>query len=404
MYEAQTYEVILKRMMERALAVNENLDSREGSMLWLGEAPAAVELQNLYIALDTILKETFADTASRESLILRAAERGITPEPATAAILQLTITPATLDLALNTRFSIGDLNYYVSENMGNGNFAITCETPGEAGNNYGDLVVPIEYVPGLETCAVSALLVPGEDEEDTESIRGRYFDTLNCETFGGNVKDYLAKVKSIPGVGGAKVFRAWNGGITPASLKAPEGTLEWLESLAHVPAAIKEWITTVHAAANDNLLTVGGTVKVVIIASNNTVPSDTLIENVQDALDPAENTGEGLGLAPIGHVVQVTGVNSLPVDVSFRLTCSAGYTWDDMVEPITEVITNYFTELAGGWEDAEGGLIIRISQLETRVLAIKNIVDVENTKINGVNKNYTMPDNVIPALGTLSPA
>ena len=52
MYEHQTYESIVKRMMDRALAYNKNLDSREGSLLFLGEAPAAVELQNLYIALD----------------------------------------------------------------------------------------------------------------------------------------------------------------------------------------------------------------------------------------------------------------------------------------------------------------------------------------------------------------
>lgn len=78
MYENITYEELVKRMMDRALASNKNLDSREGSILWLAEAPAAVELQNLYIALDNVLKETFADTASRDYLILRARERGLT--------------------------------------------------------------------------------------------------------------------------------------------------------------------------------------------------------------------------------------------------------------------------------------------------------------------------------------
>ena len=62
MYEHITYEELVKRMINRALESNKNLDSREGSILWLAEAPAAVELQNLYIALDNVLKETFADT------------------------------------------------------------------------------------------------------------------------------------------------------------------------------------------------------------------------------------------------------------------------------------------------------------------------------------------------------
>lgn len=81
MYEAQTYEAILARMLQKALSINSNLDTREGSLVWYGDAPAAVELQNLYIALETVLNETFADTASRPYLILRAAERG--PFPAT---------------------------------------------------------------------------------------------------------------------------------------------------------------------------------------------------------------------------------------------------------------------------------------------------------------------------------
>ena len=162
MYEAQTYEVILARMLQKALSVNSNLDTREGSLVWLGNAPAAVELQNLYIALDTVLNETFADTASRPYLIQRAGERGLSPQPASPAILQMAITPTTLFLPMNTRFSIGELNYYVSADRGNGNYELTCETAGEAGNNYTGTVIPIEYVDGLQTCTITSILVPGD--------------------------------------------------------------------------------------------------------------------------------------------------------------------------------------------------------------------------------------------------
>ena len=69
-------------MLAEALKANSRLDTREGSLVWLGSAPAAVELQNLYIALQSVLDNTFADTASRDYLILRAKERGISPLPA----------------------------------------------------------------------------------------------------------------------------------------------------------------------------------------------------------------------------------------------------------------------------------------------------------------------------------
>lgn len=59
----------------------------------------------------------------------------------------------------------------------------------KAGNDHGGTVIPIEYVEGLETCTVSALLVPGEDKEDTELFRQRYFNSLNLQAFGGNKAD-----------------------------------------------------------------------------------------------------------------------------------------------------------------------------------------------------------------------
>ena len=101
---------------------------------------------------------------------MRAAERGLKPQPASPAVLQLSITPTTLHLPMNTRFSIGELNYYVSADRGSGNYEITCETAGEAGNDYTGTVIPIEYVDGLETCSISAVVIPGEDEEDTEEM------------------------------------------------------------------------------------------------------------------------------------------------------------------------------------------------------------------------------------------
>ena len=61
---------------------------------------------------------------------------------------------------MNTRFSIGELNYYVSADRGSGNYEITCETAGEAGNDYTGTVIPIEYVDGLTHAELVELLIP----------------------------------------------------------------------------------------------------------------------------------------------------------------------------------------------------------------------------------------------------
>lgn len=403
MYEAQTYESILARMLQKALSINSNLDTREGSLVWYGDAPAAVELQNLYIALDTVLNETFADTATRPYLILRAAERGLSPQPASPAILQMAITPTTLFLPLNTRFSIGELNYYVSADRGSGNYELTCETAGEAGNNYTGTVIPIEYVDGLETCKITSVLVPGEDEEDTELFRQRYLNSLNAQAFGGNQIDYIEKVNAIPGVGGVKVYRAWNGDLKPANMIPPKEAEAWIEGLSGVPEPVKLWLDTVYAAAKNNMFTVGGTVKLVVINSTFTVPSPTLVEQVQTAVDPLQNAGEGVGIAPIGHVVRVEGVQEETVDLGFALYYQRGWSWEDVSGYVTEAINGYFLELAQSWADQDEALVVRISQIESRLLGITGILDIASTTINEKAANHTLALDHIPVLGSLAP-
>ena len=403
MYEAQTYESILARMLQKALSINSNLDTREGSLVWYGDAPAAVELQNLYIALDTVLNETFADTATRPYLILRAAERGLSPQPASPAILQMAITPTTLFLPLNTRFSIGDLNYYVSADRGSGNYELTCETAGEAGNNYTGTVIPIEYVDGLETCKITSVLVPGEDEEDTELFRQRYLNSLNAQAFGGNQIDYIEKVNAIPGVGGVKVYRAWNGDLKPANMIPPKEAEAWIKGLSGVSEPVKLWLDTVYAAAKNNMFTVGGTVKLVVINSTFTVPSPTLVEQVQTAVDPLQNAGEGVGIAPIGHVVRVEGVQEETVDLGFALYYQRGWSWEDVSGYVTEAINGYFLELAQSWADQDEALVVRISQIESRLLGITGILDIANTTINEKAANHTLALDHIPVLGSLAP-
>jgi len=402
MYEHITYEELVKRMISRALDSNKNLDSREGSILWLAEAPAAVELQNLYIALDNVLKETFADTASREYLILRARERGLSPIPASAAVLEMTITPAVLRLKMGERFSIGDLNYFVSMEKSAGVYEITCETAGEAGNDYGGTVIPIEYIPGLETCQITARLIPGEDEEDTEAFRKRYFDSLNRQAFGGNRADYIQRVNALPGVGGVKVYRAWNSGIAPAALIPPAETAVWLAGLPPVPLPVLTWLQTVYEAGKNSLLTVGGTVKLVIIDSTFSAPSDTLVQQVQTAIDPTQNAGEGVGLAPIGHVVKVFPVGTQTLDLTFSLYFQRGWSWEDVRPYAEEAVKGYFRELAEDWADQEEELIVRISQLESRLLNVAGILDVAQTTINGTAANFLLPLDIIPVLGDIT--
>ena len=214
MYENETYEVILERMLDR---VSDQLDKRPSSLIYDTHSSTAIELQILYIELEYLIKNSYGDTAAREFLVMLCKDRGITPESATNAVLKGEFTPTDIDVT-GQRFNIGSLNYVVTEQTAPGQYQVMCETAGVIGNQYLGQMIPMEYIDGLETATLTEVLVPGEDEEETEALRQRYFDSFNEQAFGGNRAAYLEAVRKIDGVGDVKVTRVWNGDIRPAEM------------------------------------------------------------------------------------------------------------------------------------------------------------------------------------------
>ena len=84
-HEKQSFENLMARMLSR---IPDGIDKREGSIIWDALAPAALEIESIYYALDGVIEETMAVTAGKEFLKLRALERGLEPFPATKAIIK----------------------------------------------------------------------------------------------------------------------------------------------------------------------------------------------------------------------------------------------------------------------------------------------------------------------------
>lgn len=398
MFENLTYEDLLNRMLDR---VSNKLDKREGSVIWDTHSPTAIELKNLYIALDYIIQEAYGDTATRDFLILRCKERGIVPYPATHAVLRGEFVPSTIDVT-GKRFNIGQINYAVTEKLQDGVYKVQCETEGEEGNRYLGAMIPIEYINGLETADLTEVLVPGEDEEDTEELRKRYFASFEESAFGGNVKDYLEKTNAIPGVGCTKVTRVWNSDLRPADMIPKNAVTEWYEGIkGTLSPTVKGWLTTVYAAAKEKKLTTGGTVLLTILNSEFDTASEELIEIVQKTIDPEEYAGEGYGLAPIGHVVMVKSASGREIVIKTKVTFDTGYSWTSLRSEIESAIKNYFAELRKEWADTSY-LIVRVSQIETRILNIRGIVDIQNTALNGVEDNCVLGPYEVPVFGGVS--
>ena len=342
----QSFENIMDRMLAR---IPNTFDKREGSVIWDALAPAALELESLYYALDGIIQETFADTSSRDFLKLRAKERGMLPFPATKAIIK-----GQFDVPVNIgiRFKIKGIIYNTIEVISHEDhtYKLECDSPGEIGNiSTGDLI-QVDYVNGLNVSEIKEILVHGKDEEDTEKFRKRYFDSFEEQAFGGNIKDYTDKTLSIKGVGAVKVTPVHNG---------------------------------------------GGTVKLTILDSlNNKAPSE-LINQVQKVIDPNKNQ-DGLGLAPIGHIVTVDTVDEVNITIGIRAIFTGATNFSMKKEQLLEVINKYFNELKKGWTTQS--ITLRTAHIISRLLAIPNLEDISEIRINGTNNNLRLSDFQIPKL------
>ncbi len=350
MFENMTYENILNDMLER---IPSDIDKRPGSIIYDALAPAAYKLAEMYFQLRNYVDLFFADTAVGEYLSRRAAELGVMRRQATKAIRKI-VTTGPVDTG--TRWGLEDTTYIIIEKATDFEYKAECEQYGTIGNAYSGPLDNIDNISGI-TAELIDILIPGEDEETDESLRKRYFESLVGQAYGGNIADYKQKVTAIPGVGGVKVEPIWNG---------------------------------------------GGTVKLTIIDSEYNKPSPTLIDEVQTAVDPVLNQGEGYGIAPIGHVVTVVGVNEVGINVEPEITLQVGYTWEDVKPAVEAAIDDYFAELRGEWADSET-LVVRISQIEVRILAITGIVDVQNTKLNRQQQNIELGPYEIPVLGEVGP-
>lgn len=352
MYEGMSFDVIMRRMLDR---IPNTFDKREGSVIYDALAPAAMEIMSMYIELENVLTEVYADTASREYLIKRAAERGIIPSSASNAFLKAVSTPALVDIPIGSRFSLNELNYVITEKTRDGEYVVQCETKGVVGNRYFGRLIPIDYISGLESVEITELLIPGEDEESTESIRRRYFESFNAKVYGGNIKDYIDKTTSISGVGAVKVTPVWNG---------------------------------------------GGTVLLTILDSEFKAASDTLVKKVQDETDPTGDAA-GVGTAPIGHIVTVRTADETVVNINTIITFQEGYSWSKIKADVTKSIGDYLLEIRKAWAD-ESASIVRISRIETRIMNIAGVLDVEGTKINGASSNLLLDAYSIPVFGVIT--
>ena len=359
-FDDNTFENVLERNLDR---IPDEFDKREGSVIYDAIAPMAIEISLLYSYLDFLFKNAFGDTANRYWLIERAKERGIEPYKATKAVI---IGRFDAKLNIGDRFFIDDIYYTVSKLQKEEKelffYELICNEEGSIGNIEGGKLTPTRTIRNLNLAEIYKLAILGEDYEDTEDFRERYFETIKSIAYGGNIDDYRKKVKAIDGVGLVKVIPVWNG---------------------------------------------GGTVKLIITDSEFKEPTSELISKVQEIIDPIPFHQKGVGVAPIGHYVTVVGAKSKKINITCEILKSRDSNLEGIKREIEKDVEEYFKTQRKKWatyEKVDSNIYvendIRLAKITSIVLNVADVIDYETIKFTDTDKKiFGLSEEELPVLG-----
>ena len=349
--EKYTYDYFMNAALEY---VPQDVDIREGSIMFDALAPACYQLADLAMELKNVMLETFVTTATGGYLDLRAEEAGVRRILATQAVAKVKVEDengAPYDLDLGTRFSsIGDDPVYYKITSGTdiaGEYLMTADEVGSTGNEYVGTILPIDNLNNFGQAEITEISIPARDDETDESLRSRVIAEKGIGAFGGNIEDYIRMANEVDGVGAVQVYPTWQG---------------------------------------------GGTVLLSILNNEFKNPAQTLVDLVQQTIDP-DKTGAGLGLAPIGHKVTVKAPEEKLLAISFYLTTEPGIDRDSVMAAINAAVEKYFDSTRRRWaERREGGYRTWIyrSQITSAILSVSGVANVNSVKIGNQDEDVQM--------------
>lgn len=353
MYEDRTYAALLE---EGLAQVSDDVLKSEGSLVYNAVSIVAFELERLYLQAGYLIEQIDPETADYDNLVKLCSQRGIYPEDATYCEVKIVGDAV---IPIGARFNLSAYNYIVTEVIDESTctYRARCETAGSGPNGLTGATTAITYVEDLTTATIAEVLVAGEDATTQEELLEEYKNSFTSTAYGGNVADYKAKINSFDGIGGCKVYPVWDG---------------------------------------------GGTVKVVVIGSDNGAVSSTRIAEIQEEMCPAPSNG--YGITPIGHDTTVESVKEVTANVVTSITFTTGYTWEACKASITTAIEEYLEGLRNAWSngDVSNYITVYVSRVESAILSVEGVLDVGSTTLNGSANNLVLSWDEIPVLGTVT--
>ena len=362
-------EQIKTRMLER---IPEEWRKEPGDFMYDAVAATPLEIQQLQINQDYILRNSFAQYAEGEYLDLLLLEAGLERRtPATPNKRTLLITAeagVTIQKAHTASAVILDndgnpIEYEVDRRVDfyeTGKLAVyvTCKLAGEIGNlATGSEFVLLPSIPGIRSIEDAGTYELGYAEESDEQAWERYLFKQSNEDTGGNKNDYVRWATDIENVGRAKCIPKWDG---------------------------------------------NGTVKVLITGTDYRPALPQLVEEVQKELDPG-STGLGEGKAPLGAKVTVTTPIAVVVNVTATLLLQNNTNLEDVKAKFESRLDSYIASLVFNvQESTKKHFPVSYNQISALLITMDEVMNHENLKLNGGTSDIQIGDEHIPARGTVS--
>lgn len=196
-------------------------------------------------------------------------------------------------------------------------------------------------------------ITTGADVEGDDAYKQRLLLEFSAARGGGTRDDYVAEALAQPGVGHVVVEPRWAG---------------------------------------------NGTVRLIVTTASNDPMSTTAIAAIQQYFDPAPEAGNGVGAAPINHVVTVATVSAVVVAIAATIELEAGFTLTDdgvnenITQALTDAIDAYFATLLPG-DDVQHNRVL------AAMMDVTGVHDVTSLSLAG----STTADTAIATLEVARP-
>jgi len=343
-FEAQSEADILSRLKVNLTTALNGQSSVEGTFNSDMLTANAVEFEQAYAEMELMIEANFADTSWGQYLTSRAAEFGVIRKVATASVTTVKLTgDAGSSIIKGSLFSTAqDIKFYTTEVAtigidGTVTVAAQCGTVGTVGNVEAGTIINIPYsIPGVTSVTNEAAATDGYDEETDAALLERYLLKVRTPATSGNEYHYQQWALSISGVGQVKVQSLWAG---------------------------------------------NGTVKVIIVDSDNATASSTLISNVAEYIE---------SVRPIGATVTVTSPDPLAINIVADITGTAN------ANAVKTAVNTYFKST--GFDST----YVSIAQIGKIILETDGITDYSNLTLNDGTTNIIISDDQLPTCGAVN--